>query len=95
MDENLKTNNAVNFSDFQNTFITVLHKHYSIEKKLSDLIYFFHVQSFKKSNYALKIRKIKVALPLLRKTSLKNLFFTKVLIRLEKLIRAIKRFLSK
>ena len=32
--KNLKSNNSVNFSDFQNTFITVLHKCAPIKKKL-------------------------------------------------------------
>ena len=32
--ENLKSNNPVNISDFQNTFITVLHKHAPIKKKV-------------------------------------------------------------
>ena len=33
MDKNLKSSNIINFSDFQNTFITVLHKHAPIKKK--------------------------------------------------------------
>ena len=33
LDENLKSNNTVNFSDFQNTFITVLHKYAPIKKR--------------------------------------------------------------
>ena len=33
-DKNLKSNNTVNFSDFQNTFTTVLHKHAPIKKKI-------------------------------------------------------------
>ena len=32
--DNLKSNNPVNISDFQNTFITVLHKHALIKKKI-------------------------------------------------------------
>ena len=32
--KNLKSNNAVNFSDFQNTFTTVLHKRAPIKKKI-------------------------------------------------------------
>ena len=32
--ENLKSNNPVSISDFQNTFITVLHKHAPIKKKV-------------------------------------------------------------
>ena len=31
--KNLKSNSTVNFSDFQNTFITVLHKHAPIKEK--------------------------------------------------------------
>ena len=31
---NLKSNNTVNFSDFQNNFITVLHKHALRKKKV-------------------------------------------------------------
>ena len=31
--KNLKCNNTVNFSDFQNIFTTVLHKYASIKKK--------------------------------------------------------------
>ena len=38
LDNNLKSNNTVNLSDFQNTFATVLHKHAPIKKKSSDLI---------------------------------------------------------
>ena len=34
LDKNLKSNNTVNFSDFQNTFTTVLHKHAPIKKKI-------------------------------------------------------------
>ena len=34
LDKNLKSNKTVNFSDFQNTFITVLHKHAPIKKKV-------------------------------------------------------------
>ena len=34
LDENHKSNNTVNFSDFQNTFITVLHKYAPIKKKI-------------------------------------------------------------
>ena len=34
LDKNLKSNNTVNFSDFQNTFTTVLHKHDPIKKKI-------------------------------------------------------------
>ena len=33
LDRNLKSNNAVSFSDFQDTFIAVLHKHAPITKK--------------------------------------------------------------
>ena len=33
LDNNLKSNNTVNFSDFQNSFTTVLHKHAPIKKK--------------------------------------------------------------
>ena len=33
-DKNLKSNNIVNFSDFQNTFTRVLHKHATIKKKI-------------------------------------------------------------
>ena len=38
LDKNLKSNNTVNFSDFQNTFSTVLHKHAPVMKKPLDLI---------------------------------------------------------
>ena len=38
LDMNLKSNNTVHFSDFQNTFITFLHTHASIKKKSSDSI---------------------------------------------------------
>ena len=42
LDKNLKINNTVNFSDFQNTLATVLHKHAPIKKKKSsDLIIVF------------------------------------------------------
>ena len=34
LDKNLKSNNTVNFSDFQNTFTTVFHKHAPIKKKI-------------------------------------------------------------
>ena len=34
LDMNLKSNVKVNFSDFQNTFITVLHNHAPINKKI-------------------------------------------------------------
>ena len=34
LDKNLKSNNTVNFSDFQSTFTTVLHKHAPIKKKI-------------------------------------------------------------
>ena len=34
LDKNLKSNNTVNLSDFQNTFTTVLHKHAPIKKKI-------------------------------------------------------------
>ena len=34
LDKNLKSNNTVNFSDFQNTFTTFLHKHPPIKKKV-------------------------------------------------------------
>ena len=34
LDKNLKSNNTVDFSDFQNTFITALHKHAPIKKKI-------------------------------------------------------------
>ena len=34
LDKNLKSNNTVNFSNFQNFFITVLHKHAPIKKKI-------------------------------------------------------------
>ena len=34
LDNNLKSNNTVNLSDFQNTFTTVLHKHAPIKKKI-------------------------------------------------------------
>ena len=34
LDNNLKSNNTVDFSNFQNTFITVLHKHALIKKKI-------------------------------------------------------------
>ena len=34
LDENLKSNNTVNFSDFQSNFITVLYKDASIKKKI-------------------------------------------------------------
>ena len=34
LDKNLKSNNTVNFSDFQNTFTTVLDKHAPIKKKI-------------------------------------------------------------
>ena len=44
LDRNLKSNNAVSFSDFQDTFITVLHKHAPITKKI--------LRFNKKSNYA-------------------------------------------
>ena len=33
LDKNLKSNTTANFSDFQNTFTTVLHKHALIKKK--------------------------------------------------------------
>ena len=33
LDKNLKSYNTVNFSDFQNTFSTVLHKHAPVMKK--------------------------------------------------------------
>ena len=33
-DQNLKSNNRVNFSDFQNALTTVLHKHAPIKKKI-------------------------------------------------------------
>ena len=33
LNKNLKSNKTVNFSDFQNTFITILHKHAPIKKK--------------------------------------------------------------
>ena len=33
LDKDLKSNNTVNFSDFQNTFVTVFHKHAPIENK--------------------------------------------------------------
>ena len=33
LDKNLKSNNIVNFSDIQNTFTAILHKHAPIEKK--------------------------------------------------------------
>ena len=38
LDKNFKINKAVNFSDIQNTFIAVLHKHAPIKTKSSDLI---------------------------------------------------------
>ena len=34
LDKNLKSNNTVKFSDNQNTFTTVLHKHAPIKKKI-------------------------------------------------------------
>ena len=34
LDKNLKSNNIVNFSNFQNTFSTVLHKHAPIKKNI-------------------------------------------------------------
>ena len=34
LDKNLTSNNAVNFSDFQDAFITVLHKHVPMKKKI-------------------------------------------------------------
>ena len=34
LDKSLKSNNTVNFSDFQNIFTTVLHKHAPIKKKI-------------------------------------------------------------
>ena len=34
LDKNLKSNNTDHFSDFQNTFTTVLHKHAPIQKKI-------------------------------------------------------------
>ena len=34
LDKNLKSNHIVVFSDFQNTFTTVLHKHAPIKKKI-------------------------------------------------------------
>ena len=34
LDENLKSNNTINFTAFQNTFTTVLHKHAPIKKKI-------------------------------------------------------------
>ena len=34
LDKNLKSNNTVNFSDFPNTFTSVLHKHAPIKKKI-------------------------------------------------------------
>ena len=34
LDKNLKCNNTVNFSDFRNTFTTVLYKHAPIKKKI-------------------------------------------------------------
>ena len=34
LDKNLRSNNTVDFSDFQNTFITVLHKHAPITEKI-------------------------------------------------------------
>ena len=34
LDKNLKSKNTVNFSDFQNTFIRVLHKHAPTKKKI-------------------------------------------------------------
>ena len=34
LDKNLKSNNTVNFSDFQSIFTAALHKHASIKKKI-------------------------------------------------------------
>ena len=34
LDKNLKSNNTVNFSDFQNTLTTILHKRAPIKKKI-------------------------------------------------------------
>ena len=38
LDKNLKSNNTVNFSDFQDTFTVVLHKHAPLRKKSSGLM---------------------------------------------------------
>ena len=52
LDKNLKSNNTVNFSYFQNTFTTVLYKHAPIKKKILRFNNSpFHFQSLKKSNY--------------------------------------------